>query len=169
MFHRQPVTVISYEPLQIPAGVQDGATLTFGESSATLEGCHTAFKHVIKSIFDDSLLCRVCFSELVKLFCAEQSHRKELLLFLRGLITSLDVSDERRLRTSISDLQTKFTQPHILAVYFTLPSRRWPLLITNGPFFPGGTGSRVHHTATRSRLRRASARIGPQRGRALIL
>lgn len=114
--------------------------------------------NLIKSTFGDSLLCRVCFSELVKLFCAEQSHRKELALFLRGLITSLHVSDERRLRTSIGALQTEFTQPHILAVYFTLPSRRWPRLITNGPFFsPEG---REVALITR---RRALASVEPRR------
>lgn len=148
----QTTCLISYEPLQIPAGVQDGATLTFCESSATLEGCRTAFEHVIKSILDDPLLCRVCFSELVKLFCAEQSHRKELALFLRGLITSLDVSDER----------TKFTQPHILAVYFTLPSRRWPLLITNGPFF-SPEGREVAFITRRPALASAEPRLGSDR------
>lgn len=166
IFHRQPVTLISYEPLQIPAGVQDGATLTFCESSATLEGCRTAFKHVIKCILDDSLLCRVCFSELVKLFCAEQSHRKELTLFLRGLITSLDVSDERRLRTSISDLQIKFTQPHILAVYFTVPSWRWPLLITNGPFF-SRREREVAFITRRRALASAEPRLGSDREEAV--
>ncbi len=47
----------------------------------------------------------VCFRELVKLFCTESSHRKELMPFLTGLITSLSVSD-------IWSVQTLITNPH---------------------------------------------------------
>lgn len=47
----------------------------------------------------------VCFRELVKLFCTEISHRKDLMHFLTGLITSLDVSD-------IWSLQALITNPY---------------------------------------------------------
>lgn len=71
-----------------------------------------------------------CFSELVKLFCTEESHRKELKLFLRGLITSLHVSDARCLRTSITNPQlvqsqsARHSQCYRSYVH-TLPSQSW--------------------------------------------
>lgn len=49
--------------------------------------------------------CFLCLRELVKLFCTERSHIKELMPFLTGLITSLDVSDVRSLQTSINNPQ----------------------------------------------------------------
>lgn len=53
----------------------------------------------------------VCCRELVKLFCTESSHRKELMPFLSNLIILLDVSDTRWLQKSTSQPQLSVSLP----------------------------------------------------------
>lgn len=103
----------------------------------------------------------VCFSELVKLFCTEESHRKELKLFLRGLITSLHVSDAGCLQTSITTTQlvqsqsARHSQCYRSYVH-TLPSRSWLELQLIGCFKERGEWGHVHLMATCSHRRGAA-------------
>lgn len=90
-----------------------------------------------------------CFSELVKLFCTEESHRKELKLFLRGLITSLHVSDAQCPQTSITDPQlvqsqsARHSRCYRLYIH-TLPSQSWLELRLIGCFKERGERGHVH-------------------------
>lgn len=106
----------------------------------------------------------VCFSELVKLFCTEDSHRKELKLFLRGLIPLLHVSDAQCLQTLITNPQLVQSQSaHHSQCYHsyvhTLPSQSWQELQLNR-LLQGG-GGRVHLMATCSHLMRSCAAEKP--------
>lgn len=103
----------------------------------------------------------VCFSELVKLFCTEESHRKVLKLFLQCLITSLHVSDARCLQTSITNPQLVQSQsarhPQCYHSYVhTLPGQSWLELRLIG-CFKGAGGLRTSHGKVLTSLRSRAA------------
>lgn len=105
----------------------------------------------------------VRFRELVKLFCTESSHRKELMTFLSSLIISLNVSDVWSLQTSITNPQpVKRVLARSRSAHHSLSCRShlltsppapqsWPQLELIG-WFPWGEDSRLHYMATFSHL-----------------